>query len=248
MSTIVKHKFVILLTGCVSPNGMIYTKLQDSNIRLNQYIKAIFWYLDNVNIPVVFVENTNYDLFDDVPDLKERKNFEYLTFNGNEYDKTKGKGYGEGQILKHALSNSKLIKEDTIIIKITGRLILSNIVDLIYDYNHIVSNQHIIMCDVNRQLNVAFSRVVFAPKSFMSNFFQLQFEKINDSNSYEFEHALADSIYMAIGTGSYMLSLFKRPYLLIGISGTDGELINNKKWLTIKTKYLLSKLYLWGKR
>ena len=98
-----KDKFVILLTGCINPNGMKYTALQDPKEREKQYIEAIGFYLRKTSLPIVFCENTNYIPFANYfSEHKKSGRFEYLTFDGNSYDKNKGKGFGEALIVDYA--------------------------------------------------------------------------------------------------------------------------------------------------
>lgn len=241
------NKKILFLTGCVNPNGMAYTALQDKDIRLKQYITAINWYLANTELPIVFVENTNFDIlpFLDIQAIGER--LECLTFNGNEYDKNLGKGYGEGLIIKYALKHSRFLKKDSVIIKITGRLILTNISKLIHDYNIECRGSSLIMCDVNRKLTVAFSRVIFMPFVFATDYLAMEVGKINDSRNYDFECALATAIAKSITDERFTFKLFKRPYVLEGISGTNATPIKNKSLLVFTIKNILFHLHLWGK-
>lgn len=245
-----KNNFVILLTGCVNPQGMILTKLQDKDVRLKQYLYAINWYIKNTDLPIVFVENTNFNLNQYYTDIMNSDRFEYITFEGNNYDKAKGKGYGEAIIMKYAFNHSTFIKENTYIIKITGRLVVQNISQLLYDYKKMLSNakKDIICCDVNRKLTTAFSRIVFMPYSFCVKFFFKEAERINDSQNNEFENVLSDSIHLAITSHNYRLSLFKRQYCIIGVSGTTAENIENKSNIKMYIKYILFKMGLWGHR
>lgn len=245
-----KEKYVILLTGCINPQGMALTKLQDNKVRLAQYLYAINWYLKNTDLPIVFVENTNFNLRPYYTNTMNSARFEYITFNGNDYDKTRGKGYGEAIIIKYALYNSSIIKENTYIIKITGRLIVRNLMKLLSDYKkeQTKSNKDIICCDVNKNLTTAFSRIVFMPYRFCTNFFFKEIERINDSKKQEFENILSDSIYKAVSSHKYDLSLYKRKYHIIGMSGTTAKVIVNKSNLKIYIKYILFKLGLWGHR
>lgn len=241
-----KSKYVILLTGCVNPNGMAYTQLQDPSTRATQYINAIIWYYKNTSFPIVFAENTGADIKDMIKFDYDNKRLDFLSFNGNDFDKSLGKGYGEGEIIQYALNNSQLLKENPIIIKITGRLIIKNISELVNDYDVLDKCSKLILCDFNRKLSVAFSRVVFMPKRVWKDYFLPNAGRINDTNRYEFENALADSIIAAIKTESYEVHPFKRKYIIEGVSGTDGVTIINKSSLKIKIKYLLFKLHIWG--
>ena len=250
MSLTMKNNYIILLTGCINPQGMILTKLQDKEIRLKQYLYAINWYLEHTYLPIVFVENTNFNLSPHYTDIMYSDRFEYITFDGNHYDKTKGKGYGEALIIKHAFNHSTFIKENTCIIKITGRLIVQNVLELLNDYKKMLSKtpKDIICCDVNRKLTTAFSRIVFMPYGFCVKFFFNEIERINDSLNNEFENILSDSIHLAVTSNNFDFSLFKRQYYIIGMSGTTAKKIVNKSNLKIYIKYILFKIGFWGHR
>lgn len=122
-----KENIVILLSACINPSGMPFTMLQDCNIRKNQYIKAINWYLVHTTFPIVFVENSGIYIGDSFNEYIESNRIEFITFNGNNYDKSLGKGYGEALIIEEAIEKSKLLSNCDNIVKITGRLIIKNI-------------------------------------------------------------------------------------------------------------------------
>jgi hypothetical protein len=114
-------KLVVLLTGTVNPNGMILTQLQDVEIRKMHYIESVRYWSNVPNIYIVFVENSNTDLSKELKAIVVQNKFEFLTFNGNDYDKNLGKGYGELKCLEYAVLHSKFIKEADFIFKVTGR-------------------------------------------------------------------------------------------------------------------------------
>lgn len=94
---------VILLTACVNPNGMAFTKLNDQKLRLNQYKSSIKFYLENTDKQIIVVENTGYDFSNDFISYVYKQRLECLTFDGNNYNKSLGKGYGESLIIDYAL-------------------------------------------------------------------------------------------------------------------------------------------------
>lgn len=210
---------VILLTACVNPKGMVFTKLQNPSERLIQYQEALRWYLENTNYPIVFCENTNTDISVQYKQYINNRRLEYICFDGNNYDKKRGKGYGEALIIEYALLHSNFLKKANFIIKITGRLILKNINQLISaasNSNKVYANLHKwnmrLICD---------SRLFIAPPVFLLKFFLPQIEKLNDANQYYFEHLLYDQIQKYIEEGGKH-SEFYLPLRLVGISGTHG--------------------------
>lgn len=115
---------VLLLTATIDPGGMTFTALQDAEIRKRQYLDAIAYYLDNTSYKIVFCENTGNDISQEITPSQR---IEYLTFNGNNYDKSIGKSLGEALILQHAIRHSKFISNSDYIIKITGRVKITNL-------------------------------------------------------------------------------------------------------------------------
>lgn len=117
----------LLLTACINPGDMPNNILTNIIERETQYINALKFYLDNTPFKVVFIENTLHDCSSQFGNYIKAGRLEYITFNGNTYNKTLGKGFGEGQIIKYGFETSKLLNEAQNIMKITGRLQLSNI-------------------------------------------------------------------------------------------------------------------------
>ena len=125
---------VLLLTGSIdiSHYKVPSTKIVDLNERLTQYLNSIDYAITNyksIDI-IVFCENTNYCY--DYSTLKEKavkfgKVLEVITFKGD-FDNVYqyGKGYGEGEIVKYSLNNSLNLKNCSHFVKVTGRLIVKN--------------------------------------------------------------------------------------------------------------------------
>ena len=95
----------ILMTACINPNGMAYTALQDAKEREMQYKNALYYYLEKTNVPIIFVENTSHDISTEYQRWIDNDRLEYLCFDGNNYNKELGKGYGEYLLLQYALAN-----------------------------------------------------------------------------------------------------------------------------------------------
>ena len=127
-----KHRVCILLTACISPNGMSYTVLQDPKLREEQYRKALDYYIRATDIPIIFCENTLSDFSSDYLFHIQSGRLEYMTFDGNNYNKLRGKGYGEALIMKYVVDNSETIRDCKYVIKITGRLIITDIRRIVY--------------------------------------------------------------------------------------------------------------------
>lgn len=222
---------VILLTACISPEGMIFTKLQDSTVREAQYINAINYYLANTEFKIVFCNNSGEDISNIIIHNKNR--VEFLSFNGNNFDKNFGKGYGEFIIIKYALENSLFIKEADYIIKITGRIKVKNITkSLFLNDLFLVFPKKRVYITLEDSCNMATSNYFIAPKLFFDLFVKVK-NTINDSKRYYFEHLLFDFIER------HRYDFFYADFLIMldveGVAGTNGVSYISKKNNIIET-------------
>jgi len=215
---------ILLLTGCIDPNGMALTKLNDKEEREKQYCNAIHYYLHNTKFPIVFTENSGTDISPLFRDAIESGRLESLSFVGNK-DKIRGKGYGECEIIEYALNNSKFIQttQDKRIIKITGRLIVRNIKKIVR-LHYLLFPMNSIFCAINSDLSFPDSRLIIAQSDFYRLFLQSN-EMINDSAGYYFEHVLCDTIKKE-------KQFPYAPFFIIprieGVSGSTGKQYNSE--------------------
>ena len=213
---------VVLLTACINPNGMAYTALQDKDVRLLQYKDALDWYLAHVKCKIVFVENTGYDISPLYESYIKSGQLEVLTFQGNDFDKSKGKGYGEALIIEYALDNSRFLSEDVNIIKITGRLICENVEKMIQKYTDTDTVYALMGEDEERNLELN-SQVIVAPYVFWKDYFIPVKEKINDSSHYWFEHLLYDAMKKWVKEGYH----FEEMWIVLKLQGLSGSTGNS---------------------
>ena len=210
---------ILLLTGCINPNGMTMTALSNQEERKRQYVEAIHFYLSNTSYPIVFSENSGTDISQLFKKEIQSGRLEYLSFSGNQ-NKEKGKGYGECEIIQYALNNSKIIHfaKDKRIAKITGRLIIRNVKSILRVHS-LLFPQNTVFCSINSVLSFPDSRLLIAPTSFYRQFLCSK-ETINDSKGYYFEHALLDTL---IKEKAYPYAPFFIMPQIEGMSGSTGE-------------------------
>lgn len=217
-----KYKACILLTACVNPNGMSYTVLQDSNIRVEQYKNALNFYLKETKLPIIFCENTLCDFREDYKIYIESGRLEYLTFEGNDFDRMRGKGYGESLIMKYAVENSVIIHDSKYVIKITGRLIVKDIVriassPLLYLDNLFQSN--IKNKFISTYLFVVRPRLL---QDFISKYQELIWE--DSPHNCLIEHHWYRALTQDMKLNKALFVPFFIIPKVVGVSGTTGEL------------------------
>lgn len=184
---------IILLTGTVSPDGMFDTKLQNPDLRKKQYIEAIDFYLRETDLKIVFCENTCTNFFYEINSDHKYDRLEFITFNGNDYPKEFGKGYGEAKIIHYVIKHSRFLQNDNFFIKITGRVKILNIHDIISQFlelSHDINTIMIELCYNNHARSVCY----ITSKQWMYETLMLYSNKLNDSKAYYFERMMFQSI------------------------------------------------------
>ncbi len=214
-----KSSILLFLTGCIRPDNMGLTKLQDQEVRKKQYLEAIKYYWSKTDSNILFVENSGYDLSDDLPDEVATGRLEILTFNGNGYQKELGKGYGEMKIIAHALGHSRLMKQHDFIFKITGRLKLLNLKTYLDQCLQLPQAE--VVVDLRQDITVADSRCWGATRAFYEQKLLKYQEDINDSEGSYFEHVLCYACLEVIQCRQKLV-LFKSIPRFAGVSGTDN--------------------------
>jgi hypothetical protein len=232
-------KYVILLTACINPDGMSFTKLTNPDERKRQYADALLYYLTHTSLPIVFAENSNTDISHLFTDQFSGGRLEILTFQGNK-NKTKGKGYGEAEIIEYAMNHSQMIDNTSCIIKITGRLIVENIQSIIDERSLLKLNQSV-QCTILSKFSYADSRLMIVPVAFMKCFLARK-SQIDDSKKMIFEEVLLDTIKEV--KAYYYFPFTKEPQI-VGMSGTTGEVYQQSPQHSFKDRMLYLKYQLW---
>lgn len=239
-STDFSKSTVLLLTACINPNGMCKTVLTDTTQRLEQYLEALRFYLKAIPNRVVFVENTDYDISSYFTKEIGQGRLECLSFNGNDYDKSFVKGYGEALIIEYGIENSAFLKDASTIIKVTGRVKCSNIRTVVRS----LQGKNVVYSDFMRQkqyYDLLPSVVVAAPFAFWKLFVDNK-DGINDTEGIFFEHILKKTVEEWISIGGRH-SYFFCPVFLCGMSGSTGESYAKKhtrlKWMVKSLMYHL---------
>lgn len=214
-------KSVILLTACINPNGMANTALQDAGIRKAQYLDAIDFYLNETKCNIVFCENTETDLFDEVSSPEKYKRMETLVFRGNDYNKSRGKAYGEAKIIEYAIRHSEFIGDANCVCKITGRVKILNINDILIRDDRKWAERATIKAHLlwRGYMN---SVCYVASKDWLLKTMETFAEQLNEENGCD----MSDMLYNAMLNTENVKILTCLP-AIDGISGTHNMLYGN---------------------
>lgn len=216
------HKISILLTATINTNGMVDTLVSDTLVRQTQYEDALTFYLEKTDLPIVFAENSNTDISWKFQKWIDTGRLEYITFDGNNFDKNKGKGYGEALILLQAYYNSRIVHNSKYIIKITGRVKVINI-------NYIANSlflrfDNVFRCDL---VDIGFFRtVVFvATPQQIKKVFEPRLSIMKNESGYIFENIICKGILE--DKNVHLIPFHKTP-IIEGIFSSFGRPYTNK--------------------
>jgi len=213
---------VLLLTATVDVRGVAFMERRDPTVRLDDYKRALKAWLSTPNLPpLVFAENSGYptdELAMVVRDYDNRDHVvEFLSFDDNNYPRTLGKGFGELRTIRYALDNSRLIGDDTLVVKVTGRHYVPNINDVVVSPRE--SDEVDVYCDLRGNLTWADTRFFCASTRFIRDFFLPMENIIDDTAGVTIEHALGRAAHLAMSQGRCW-SMFRRAPRIHGVSGT----------------------------
>ena len=221
---------ILLLTGTIAPaTGMAYTALTDPQVRLQQYLRAIRYYLSATRLKIVFVENSGTDITAWFKKEIDSGRLEIYSYTETPDSIALGKGMGETNIISFAITHSPAIRDADQIIKITGRHVVKNI-GKFTDETLLARADVIAMADLEKGFTLS-AFFIFRP-SFFRERFMAYATNINDHKGYYFEHALTHAIYDLIRAGGQFRYPDSLPRIR-GISGTKNQPVKSVyiRWL-----------------
>ena len=231
---------VVLLTATVNVRGVSFMKRSDPQVRLKDYEQSLRLWLANPDSPtLIFCENSGYNLTPLMRIYKEcnpySKKAEFLSFDGNNYARDLGKGYGEIQTIDYALQHSKFIGSDTMVIKVTGRYYIANVASIQRGIWNGPKTE--VYCNLQTNLTVADTRIFCASVSFLKKFLFAMQEIANDSQGIYIEHILARATHqcMAQGLGWSLLPCYPD---IRGVSGTNDAIYSVSIFSRLKRNFI----------
>jgi hypothetical protein len=211
----------VILTASIDVKGMIFTERSDPHEREQDYINALSQWI-KTGLPIIFCENSGYDLSKIHEMTSSYNKIEILQFDGQKFDKSLGKGFGEQEILHFIAENSILFSLSKKIIKITGRYYLKNIKQ--FEGSLAIVNG--VSTILKKNLTFSDSRVIISTPEFITDYLFLYTSRINDKNGYYFEHALSQAIHKYMADSGEWIMLPHYP-IISGYSGTSNAKINS---------------------
>ncbi|MEG3437220.1 hypothetical protein V0288_08830 [Pannus brasiliensis CCIBt3594] len=132
----IERDFVLLLTATIDIKGMPKAYPTVPEQRQEDYCNSLRYYLNNHPrvTKILFVENSGWPLDrlrEVATENPDRKQVEFISLNANHFPRAFGKGYGENLLIEQGVLQSNLVRESSYIGKITGRIYLLNLTEIL---------------------------------------------------------------------------------------------------------------------
>lgn len=146
------EQLALLLTASIDIKGMPKATPTVAEQRQEDYVKALRYYINNHPQvrKIVFVENSGWPLERVKQAALENphaKEVEFVSLDCNDFPRKFGKGYGECLLIEKGIAKSTILNSVTHIGKITGRICLLNLTQLLQS----VKDPYDCFCDYKDQ-------------------------------------------------------------------------------------------------
>ena len=132
----INQDFALVLTATIDIKGMPKAYPTVAEQRQEDYYNSVSYYVNNQPQiqKIIFIENSGWPLDrvkEAVNDNPYNKTVEFISLDCNDFPRDFGKGYGESLLIDRGLEKSNLIKTVTHFGKITGRIYLKNMEEIL---------------------------------------------------------------------------------------------------------------------
>lgn len=224
----------VLLTSCIYIADHA-VKLTDPTDRINYTLESIEKWLKIVPyVNLVVCDSSGFDFSPLVQEKFPHANVECLFFIADrDLVKYHGKGYGEGEIIRHALQNSNYLKHATFFAKCTAKLWVENFNDCLKEWNR------------NFLCKVTFSKVFSIKKTILDHvdtrfylvskdFYSKYLLNVHVNLGGTTGMSIEDSFREVILGNNMKAVIFSTPPVIGGVGGGTGKYYNIKFTKIIK--------------
>lgn len=223
-------KYCLFLTASIDPKNTPQVGRNSITLREHDYFSALQQF-SKLGLAIVFCENSGYHS-KKITAFCLQNNIEYLSFVSKE--SYKGKGHGEKEIFDYAISNSKYILESDYVIKVTGRLYIKNLSNII---KVLSLKSYFVSTNLTRNLTWSDSRLIIFKKEFYKDYFKPILELyLDESKGLVFERCLSRACHKVMADGHSWLTLPHYP-IYVGHNALNNQ--NYQKNIFKKIKYLI---------
>jgi hypothetical protein len=231
----------ILLTSCVNVSDKSVS-LNDANKRIKYTIESVKEWLNCIpTIKIVICDNSGYDFQSEVKRYFPDSEIECLSFLGNKAAVLKyGKGYGEGEIIEYAISNSKYISNAKCFAKCTAKLWVKDPKTFLKNWNGRCALKPVfknIFSIRSAFISYVDTRFYAVSLDFYEKYFRNIHKKIKPNS-----HIGIEELFLEVLISNNLVNIFwKKCPQIYGISGASARAYRNslKKEFKENFKYFL---------
>ncbi len=221
----------LIITATIQPNSVMVAQ-NDVQVRKEEYLKALQFYIQHYQSPIYFIENSNFN-------FKEDADFQAIfgtrKVNLIQYPSStefeKGKGYQEFEILDQTIQ--KLTNEFDEFIKVSGRYIVTN-----FDEFKAQKNNGIVM-DRHKKRKVAITSFFSCRFKEYHDYIAGSYKDVNDAAGIFIEHVVYQRLKNINPT---KIDLLVKNPVYEGVSGSYGGSLNRHplkmKMTNVERKFL----------
>jgi len=202
--------------------------LKDPTDRLRYTLESIdHWLKVSPNIRLVICDGSGYDfskiIMQNYPRQVAENLIECLNFtNDAALVATFGKGYGEGEIIKFALKNSKLLKNESVFCKCTAKLWVENFLDCLDLFN----GKFLCQAYFSQVFSFKKTKLEHIDTRFYivtKETYKMYFENLHTRVGGTFKQSIEDVFKESIENNNLNGVLFKKFPVICGVGGASGK-------------------------
>jgi hypothetical protein len=212
----------LLLTSSVVPADLS-GNLNDPSMRMLHTIESISeWLSIDPHMQIVICDGSGIDFSDTVKINLPSANIECIFFNNDaEQIKIHGKGYGEGEIIRYAMENSRLLKKSEVFIKCTAKLWVENFNQCLLQWNEqFICNAYFANVFSYKKIALKFidTRFYISRKDFYLNHFSSAHNQLGNA-----DQSIEDAFLEVISSKKIKHIFFRTPPVICGVGGGSGK-------------------------
>ena len=216
-------KIPLLVTSAVNVSAP-FVEITDPTIRVELTLEAIGEWIRIVpGIDIVICDGSGYDFEPAVAQAFPDSSIECLHFRNNKVMvMSRGKGFGEGEIVTHAVSHSRLIGAYDYFAKCTSKLWVANFAECLSGFNGVFNGEMAFDDRSIHNYRHCDTRFYLTGKKFYCETLSMCHTLVQDDRGYHLEHAFGDVLRKT----DIRHIVFKTKPLIYGYSGSTGQFFN----------------------
>jgi hypothetical protein len=234
----------LLITSCINPSDST-VQLKDPQARLAHTLEALEqWFAIDPDMSIILCDGSNFDFGPAITKSFPSKKIEFLRFqNSSSSVQRLGKGFGEGEIVKHALTHSQILRKSTAFAKCTGKLWVGNFRECLDQWNGIFIGDAFfsnIFNTLNTKIQYIDTRFYIVDK----NFYLLYLVDAYIFTSFEENNSLENIFLKKLMSLNMKSFIFSINPIIQGMGGGSGTYYKNNLKRKIKNnlkRFILKK-------